>query len=84
MVRAWLHVVTRRRSKRFVGHEENRDPTESQPPGSWIGLGSDVVLGEREIQEPVPVGVYLLGHRLLLGAVFARNLGRLWVAGPLG
>src|SRR4028119_2347233 len=49
-----------------------------------IGSSADVVLGEREIQEPVPVGVYLPGHGLVVGAVLAGNLGRLWVAGPLG
>src|SRR5829696_1445803 len=47
-------------------------------------LGQTARRRQREIQEPVPVGVYLPRHRLLIGAVFARNLRRLLIARPLG
>src|SRR5215212_11336908 len=47
-------------------------------------LASDARLGQREVQKPVPVGVYLLGHSLLIGAIAARNLSRLLIASPLG
>src|SRR5215203_5611368 len=45
--------------------------------------GRNVVLFEREIQRPVPALVYPPGHLLLLGAVLARHLRRLGVAGLL-
>ena len=46
-------------------------------------LGPDIVLGQREVQEPVPVRGYLLSHRLIVGAVLASHFRRLCVASPL-
>ncbi len=64
-------------------HNEGPEP-ESPGPTERCLLGQNARRRQREIQEPVPVGVYLPCHRLLLGTVFARHLGRLFVARPLG
>src|SRR5215203_6049282 len=66
----------------------SRGEAESQirirPLRKWTrALDPYVVLGQREVQEPIPVGVYLLGHRLLFSPVLARHLGRLGVPGLL-
>jgi hypothetical protein len=42
-----------------------------RPSDSGLALYSCVVLSQREVQEAVPVSVYLLGHRLLFSPVFA-------------
>src|SRR5215213_4239300 len=47
-------------------------------------LGQEARRRQREVQKPVPVGLYLLGHRLLVCAVFARHPRRLFVSRPLG
>src|SRR5215203_2074680 len=61
-----------------------RGKAESQirirPLRKWTrALNPYVVLGEGKVQEPIPVGVYLLCHRLLFSPVLASHLRSLCV-----